>query len=146
MAWSIPGGISGPYKNDAAQPLLYKIACYLAGAITGEFGLLVRGNVSTEGASAASSVVTGFTSGLTASQQLLAANTNRLFFTVDNRTGVDLYYKYGLAAATTAVGGYDIRVPAGFSVSEESWKGPVQFICAAGAAATGVNVTDVTSA
>lgn len=142
MAYSLPTGLGGPRPDEHPQPLLYKIAAYLAGVISGSVGFLVRGTVSTTGEVADTVTRSGFTSGLTASQTLLAANANRLYFTVDNRTGKDVFLRKGSAAATTAVGGYDLRIPSGFSVSDDSWLGQVTFICDTGAAATGVNVSE----
>ena len=145
MSYSLPGGLGGPRPDEHPQPLLYKIAAYLAGVISGSVGFLVRGSVSTVGEAADTVSRTGFTVSLETSQTLLAANANRLYFTVDNRTGKDVFLFKGSSACTTAVGGYDLRVPAGFSVTDDSWTGQVTFICAAGAAATGVNVHESSS-
>jgi len=145
MSYTFPGGLGGPRPDEHLQPLTYKVAAYLAGVISGSVGFLVRGTVATTSPTGDVVTRTGFTSGLTASQTLLAANTDRLYFTVDNRTGKDVFLRKGSANATTAVGGYDIRVPSGFSVSDDSWTGQVTFICDTGAAATGVNVSEVST-
>ena len=65
-----------------------------------------------------------FTFSKTGSQTLLAANTSRLGFIVDNRTGADLYYLYGSAACTVSVGGYSVRIPAGSPPASPSTRPP----------------------
>lgn len=42
MPYQTPAGLTGPYRDDEAQPLLFKIACYLVQALTGEFALSTR--------------------------------------------------------------------------------------------------------
>ena len=138
--------VQGPFQQDNSQSLLYKICWVLWGVASGDFGFLVRGNVTSTSAKGATITRFGFTSGLTSSQTLLASNISRLSFFVDNRTGVDLYYRYGGGACSTAVGGYDVRIPAGTpAVVDDGYTGAVTFICDAGATATGVNVTEVAS-
>lgn len=143
MAYTSVTGVPPPQRNDGAQWLLYKICWAIWGVINGDFGVLVRGTVEVESEKGATITRTGYTSGLTASQTLLAANANRIYVVIDNRTGVDLFYRYG-GTATTAVGGYDVRIPAGSPpVTDDGYAGAITFICGAGAAATGVNVTEV---
>jgi hypothetical protein len=128
---------------DDAQPLLFKIAYALWGAIDGSFGLLVRGNVNATSAKGATVARAGFTGGgLASSQTLLAANATRVQFTIDNRSGGDLFYRYGAVAATATPAGYDVHVLNNTSYTDASWAGQVTFICSASSGA-GVNVTDV---
>ena len=143
MAYTTSLPLQGPFQNDESQRLLFKIARYLAAVITGEVGFLVRGAVTTSSTKGTTVTRAGFTTGLTANQTLLAANTTRVYFIVDNRTGVDVYYRYGSAACTTAVGGYDVHILPGGGVIDDGFAGQVTFICAASAAATGVTVTEV---
>lgn len=42
MPYATPEGLTGPYRNDDSQFLLYKIAAYLAKALIGETALSTR--------------------------------------------------------------------------------------------------------
>lgn len=124
-------------SGDTDNILLQKLLNVIAATVTGEASIATSG---TKGLTATSA---GITSGLTASQTLVAANPDREFLIIDNRTGADLFYRYGTDAATTSAGGYSVRVPNGSSMIEGNWRGAITFICGAGAAGQGVNVCDV---
>lgn len=128
--------------GDSVWNLAAKQLRILSAVVRGDVGFLVRGNVNTAPVVPTTSTNTGFTSGLTASQTLLAAAARKQF-TVFNGTGQILYYNRGAAAATIVAGGYSVAIPAAGSYTDISgWQGEVTFIC--GATATGsVNVSEV---
>lgn len=128
-------------RGDTDNNILGKILYALGAVIRGEWGMLVRSS-GVKGATVARQAIT---TGLTASQTLVTANEAREFLLIDNRTGDALYYRYGSAAATTSVGGYDVRVPAGAAAIESNWTGQITFICGATATTPGVSVSDVSA-
>lgn len=139
MSYSSATPLRAGQAGDSDNTLLQKLLNVIAAAVTGEVSL------ATTGAKGLSADSNGITSGLTASQTLVAANAAREFLVIDNRTGADLFYRYGTADATTSAGGYSVRIPNGSSMIEGNWRGAITFICGAGAAGQGVNVCDVSS-
>lgn len=139
MSYSSVSPLRAGQPGDSDNILLQKLLNVIAATVTGEVSL------ATTGAKGLSASSTGITSGLTSSQTLTAANPDREYLVIDNRTGADLFYRYGTDAATTAAGGYSFRIPNGSAAIEGNWRGAITFICGSGAAGQGVNVCDVSS-
>lgn len=147
MAYVSPTPLRGPSDGDSDNILLRKLLALFAAAANGDITLATSaeatiGSVNVTPVVGTSVARTAHTTGLTASQTLVAANASRAFLLIDNRSGDTLYYRYGSDAATASPGGYDVRVPNGSQVFENGWDGQITFICGASATTPGVSVSD----
>jgi hypothetical protein len=148
MAYVSPTPLRAAQPGDSDNDLLKKLLNLWAAIANGDLTLATSaeatiGNVNVTPVVGTSVARTAHTTGLTASQTLVAANSNRAFLLIDNRSGDTMYYRYGADAATASVGGYDVRVPNGSQVVENGWDGAITFICGGSATTPGVNVSDV---
>ncbi len=148
MPLDLPTPVRAASDGDSDNVLLKKILNLWAAMAQGDVTLATSaeatiGSVNVTPVVGTSVARTAHTTGLTASQTLVAANANRAFLLIDNRSGDTMYYRYGSEAATASVGGYDVRIPNGSQVFENGWDGAVTFICGGSATTPGVHVSDV---
>jgi hypothetical protein len=108
-------------------------------AVTDNGELKISGNLATAAALPDTAAVSSITTNLETSQQLFAADTDRLSAIVSNNTGVNAYILYGTGTASTT--NYSFILYDGDSVQIE-FAGPAQVICAAGASGR-IQVTEL---